>query len=193
MLMGRLQNRDKAVYTACCCGAVLRRWPVTIAAALSASALLAAPELAFPPEGIALGEFAAGEPASGALELRNAGDTPLHISGVRGCCGMGAELSSRTIPPGGSATLTVTLRPPPPGPVSNAVRIRCDDPARPSVEVCGLIFFNSDVSDCLANARRERSVSGVSDKSEFVSPNGSILHCPTPWDFGTMILLSGKI
>ena len=131
--------------------ATLRRRPVTIAAALSVSALLAAPELAFPPEGIALGEFVAGEPASGALELRNAGDTPLHIAGVRGCCGMEAELSALSIPPGGSATLTVTLRPPPPGPVSNAVRIRCDDPARPSV---GAIYFNSDGPDRLANARR---------------------------------------
>ena len=80
---------------------------------------------------------------------------------------MGAELSSRTIPPGGSATLTVTLRPPP-GPVSNAVRIRCDDPARPSVEVCGLIFFNSDVSDCLANARQNGALAECRMNRSFV-------------------------
>ena len=95
----------------------------------------ATPRLSFPSEGIVLGEFAAGEPVSGTAELRNAGDTPLHISSVRGCCGMGAELSSRTIPPGGSATLTVSLRPQPPGPVSNAVRVRCDDPACPSASI----------------------------------------------------------
>ena len=154
----------------------------------------ATPRLSFPSEGIVLGEFAAGEPVSGTAELRNAGDTLLRIAGVRGCCGMGAELSSRTIPPGGSATLTVTLRPPPPGPVSNAVRIRCDDPARPSVEVCGLIFFNSDVSDCLVNARQDGALAEYGmNRSFFVLPNGSIRHCPTPWDFGTMILLSGKI
>ena len=95
----------------------------------------ATPRLSLSPEGIALGEFAAGEPVSGAAELRNTGDTPLRIAGVRGCCGMEAELSALSIPPGGSATLTVTLRPQPPGPVSNAVRVRCDDPANPSASI----------------------------------------------------------
>ena len=49
-------------------------------------------------------------------------------------------------------------------------------------------------TDRLVNARRERSVSGVSDESEFfVLPNRSIRHCPTPLDFGTLIPLSEMI
>ncbi len=76
--------------------------PILILLTICAFKAFSAPKLSFPPEGIALGEFAAGEPVSGAAELRNTGDTPLRIAGVRGCCGMEAELSALSIPPGGN-------------------------------------------------------------------------------------------
>ena len=64
----------------------------------------------------------------------------------------------------------------------------------PSVEVCGLIFFNSDVSDCLVNARQDGALAESRiNRSFFVLPNGSIRHCPTPQEFVTLIPLAGMI
>ena len=63
--MEGFQSRDKSVDSTYGGKAVLQKRFVIITVSLSVSALLAAPELAFPPEGIVLGEFAAGEPVTG--------------------------------------------------------------------------------------------------------------------------------
>lgn len=45
------------------------------------------------------------------IELSNDGDSRLEIYRVRACCGATASISTNSIPPKGSATLTVTLGP----------------------------------------------------------------------------------
>jgi len=97
--------------------------------------VLAAPRLVVPPEGIAFGEVPAGTNVSGKVELRNGGTVPVHVSRVKACCGATAELSPRAIPPGGVATLSVSLLTQDVGPFSKTIRISCDDPEQPLVSV----------------------------------------------------------
>ena len=99
------------------------------------AAAFAAPRLVVPPEGVALGEIAAGEEARGSVRLRNAGDAPLHVSRVKACCGATAELSLMVLPPGGAAELAVTLKPQFPGALDKSVQVVCDDPANPVVSI----------------------------------------------------------
>ena len=100
-----------------------------------AAAAFAAPRLVVPPEGVALGEIAAGEEARGSVRLRNAGDAPLHVSRVKACCGAAAELSPAVLPPGGAAELAVTLQPQFPGDLDKSVQVISDDPANPVVSI----------------------------------------------------------
>jgi len=108
-----------------------------LSACLASLALVTAatPRLESPASGVSLGEVAAGEPLSGSVEVRNAGDADLHVSRVKACCGETAELSSLTLAPGASAMLTVTLKPQLPGEVSKTVHVFCDDPKNPVVVI----------------------------------------------------------
>ncbi len=94
-------------------------------------AAAATPRLEVPSTGVALGEVAAGESASGTVTIRNAGDSPLGVSRVKACCGATAELSSLDLAPGASAVLTVTLKSQLPGEISKSVHLYCDDPKSP--------------------------------------------------------------
>jgi len=96
---------------------------------------LAAPRLAVPPEGVAFGEIAAGEAASKSIGLRNVSSSPVSVSQVKGCCGADATLSSMRIEPSSSATLSVSLKPMLPGEFSKHVRILCDDPESPVINI----------------------------------------------------------
>ncbi len=96
---------------------------------------LASPRLAIPPEGVAFGEIAAGEAASKSIELRNASPSPVTVSQVKGCCGAEASLSSMRIEPSSAATLTVSLKAMLPGEFSKHVRILCDDPESPVINI----------------------------------------------------------
>ena len=96
---------------------------------------LASPRLAIPPEGVAFSEIAAGEAASKSIELRNASPSPVTVSQVKGCCGAEASLSSMRIEPSSSATLTVSLKAMLPGEFSKHVRILCDDPESPVINI----------------------------------------------------------
>ena len=94
-----------------------------------------APRLSVPSEGVVFGEIAAGEGASKSIELRNVSPSPVAVSQVKGCCGADASLSSTSIEPSASATLSVSLKPMLPGEFSKHVRILCDDPESPVVNI----------------------------------------------------------
>lgn len=96
---------------------------------------LSAPRLAVPPEGVAFGEIAAGEPASKSVKLRNASPSPVTVSQVKGCCGAEASLSSMRIEPSSAATLSVSLKAMLPGEFSKHVQILCDDPESPVINI----------------------------------------------------------
>ena len=96
---------------------------------------LASPRLAIPPEGVAFGEVAAGVAASKSIELRNASPSPVTVSQVKGCCGAEASLSSMRIEPSSAATLSVSLKAMLPGEFSKHVRILCDDPESPVINI----------------------------------------------------------
>ena len=98
-------------------------------------AALAAPRLSVPPEGVSFGEIPAGAPASKSVEIRNVSDFSVLVAQVKGCCGADASLSSMSIRPSESATLTVSLKPPLPGGFSKDVRLLCDDPERPAITI----------------------------------------------------------
>ena len=63
------------------------------------SVTFAAPRLAVPPEGVAIGEVAVGSNVVGRVEIRNVGSTTVSVSRVKACCGAKAELSAMKIPP----------------------------------------------------------------------------------------------
>ena len=109
--------------------------PVCLCLACAALSATAAPRLAVPPEGVAFGEIAAGEPAAKSVEIRNVSTVPVVVSRVKGCCGADAELSPQNIAPSSAATLAVSLGPMLPGGFSKTVRIVCDDPECPVVEI----------------------------------------------------------
>ena len=102
---------------------------------LGALPAFAVPRLAVPPEGVAFGEIAAGEAAAKSVELRNVSQSPVAISQVKGCCGADAEISSMRIEPSSSATLSVSLKAMLPGEFSKHVRILCDDPGSPVINI----------------------------------------------------------
>jgi hypothetical protein len=59
-----------------------------------------------------LGVFRDSESPSAAFTLRNAGDGPLRITGIRKTCGCaGAEADRESVEPGGAATVRVTVEP----------------------------------------------------------------------------------
>lgn len=71
-----------------------------------------------------------------AMEIANAGDTPLEIHRVRACCGAAASISTNSIAPGAAATLTVSLKPmAKPGPFRKKVTLYTNDPSAPVVEI----------------------------------------------------------
>jgi len=69
--------------------------------------------------------------------IRNHGRAELVIASISTTCGCTAALSeSKTVKPGGSTALRVTLTvPPEPGKIRKSVLIKSNDPARPSLEV----------------------------------------------------------
>ena len=66
---------------------------------LISSVVFAAPRLAVPPEGVAIGEVAVGSNVVGRVEIRNVGSATVSVSRVKACCGAKAELSAMKIPP----------------------------------------------------------------------------------------------
>ena len=101
----------------------------------SAAAVVAAPRLVVPTEGVSFGEIAAGEEATKSVEIRNVSTSPVAVSQVKGCCGADVELVPMRIEPSSSATLAVRLKQVPPGEFSKRVQILCDDPESPVVTV----------------------------------------------------------
>ena len=70
------------------------------------------------------------------LEIADIGDTPLEIHRVRACCGAAASISTNSIAPGESATLTVSLKPmAKAGPFRKKVTLYTNDPSAPVVEI----------------------------------------------------------
>ncbi|MBC7227637.1 MAG: DUF1573 domain-containing protein [Thermoflexales bacterium] len=87
-----------------------------------------------------LGTIPNTEPVSRTFEIRNVGQGPLEIAGVSTSCGCTtAEVSSRYLPPGGRARLTVTFDPRTHGGETGAflrqVYVRSSDPDRPEVAI----------------------------------------------------------
>jgi len=113
----------------------MKKRTIALAVAMLASALLAGPRLAYPPDGIDFGEIPAGESARSGCTLGNTGDAPLRVSRVKPCCGAEAELAAMEIAPGESLELTVSLKPQLPGEFSKTVRLYCDDPVFPVVAI----------------------------------------------------------
>lgn len=86
--------------------------------------------------GFDFGVIEASQNRTGSLELRNTRDTTLEIYRVRACCGATASISTNSIPPNGSAALTVTLGPmAKPGPFRKKVTLTTNDPAAPVIEI----------------------------------------------------------
>ena len=93
---------------------------------------IASPALSLPSSSVDFGDVVAGSTVVTNLAVANAGDAPLHVSRVRACCGATASLSSATIPPGGEASLTLSVRPlAPNGAFKKNVFVHSDDPERP--------------------------------------------------------------
>ena len=110
-------------------------FPIVAGMLLVALPLSAASRLAVPPEGVAFGEIAAGEAAAKSIELRNVSQSPVAISQVKGCCGADASLSTMRIEPSAAAKLSVSLKAMLPGEFSKHVRILCDDPESPVINI----------------------------------------------------------
>ena len=101
--------------------------------------MMAAPvamaSFAYPPEGVSFGEIASGEATERSVELQNKSNRTILVSKVKGCCGSEATLSAMSIAPNASSTLTVSLKPQPPGEFSKNVRIYSDDPESPVLTI----------------------------------------------------------
>ena len=110
-------------------------FPIVAGMLLVALPLSAASRLAVPPEGVAFGEIAAGEAAAKSIELCNVSQSPVAISQVKGCCGADASLSTMRIEPSAAAKLSVSLKAMLPGEFSKHVRILCDDPESPVINI----------------------------------------------------------
>ena len=110
-------------------------FPIVAGMLLVALPLSAASRLAVPPEGVAFGGIPAGEPAAKSVELRNVSQSPVAISQVKGCCGADASLSTMRIEPSAAAKLSVSLKAMLPGEFSKHVRILCDDPESPVINI----------------------------------------------------------
>ena len=110
-------------------------FPIVAGMLLVALPLSAASRLAVPPEGVAFGEIPAGESAAKSVELRNVSQSPVAISQVKGCCGADASLSTMRIEPSAAAKLSVSLKAMLPGEFSKHVRILCDDPGSPVINI----------------------------------------------------------
>ena len=96
----------------------------------------ASPVLSLQPSFVDFGDVVAGSTSVTNLAVANAGDAPLHVSRVRACCGVTASLSSATIPPGGEAMLTLSVRPlAPNGAFKKNVFVHSDDPERPVLQL----------------------------------------------------------
>ena len=97
---------------------------------------VASPALTLRPSTVDFGDVVAGSTSDTNLAVANAGDAPLHVSRVRACCGATASLSSATIPPGGEASLTLSVRPlAPNGAFKKNVFVHSDDPERPVLQL----------------------------------------------------------
>ena len=98
--------------------------------------LLASPTISLQVRTIDFGDVVAGSTSVTNLAVANTGDAPLHVSRVRACCGATASLSSATIPPGGEASLTLSVRPlAPNGAFKKNVFVHSDDPERPVLQL----------------------------------------------------------
>ena len=103
--------------------------------AFAASTSFAASRLVVPPDGVAFGEIPAGEGAAKSVEIRNVSSSPVAVSQVKGCCGADAALSAMRIEPAAVVTLSVSLKAMLPGEFSKHVRILCDDPESPVINI----------------------------------------------------------
>jgi len=139
-----------------------------------------APRLSVPSEGVVFGEVAAGEAASKSIGLRNVSSSPVSVSQVRGCCGADAALSSMRIEPSSSATLSVSLKPMLPGEFSKHVRILCDDPESPVI--------NIPVTGTAVESRSARAASNWTLPAVILA---GIVDGFNPCSFAIMISLAG--
>lgn len=115
----------------------------------------AASRISFVEQQIDLGLIAPLSEPTRDIEMRNNGDTPLAIHRVRACCGATASISTNSIPPNGSATLTVSLGPMArPGKFRKKVTLTTNDPAAPVIE----IPIVGEVAEAKIEARGDEAV-----------------------------------
>ena len=103
------------------------------------------------------------------IELSNDGDSRLEIYRVRACCGATASISTDSIPPNSSATLTVSLGPMArPGPFCKKVTLTTNDPTAPIIE----IPIVGEVAEAKIDARGDEAViSSLSDSVRLYEVN----------------------
>jgi hypothetical protein len=96
-----------------------------------------APRIVVEPASFAFGRVRAGRAVDKEFLIRNHGRAELVIESLASSCGCTAALTdSKTVKPGGSTPLRVTLTAPEaPGRLQKSVLIKSNDPARPTVEV----------------------------------------------------------
>jgi hypothetical protein len=98
-----------------------------------------APRLVVAPAALDLGTVWWGDTARGSLQLRNAGDRPLHVLGIRSTCGCTAATvpdDGRVLPPGATVEVPVFVTPRDgTTPLERHLDLETDDPAAPLVRV----------------------------------------------------------
>ncbi len=113
----------------------------TLAVPLSGSGAAApAPAIALDPAALAFGPVVTGATAVRTAALRNQGSATLDVSAIARCAGTSAEFSwtpsaPLQVPPGASATLTVTYAPTDRSTDQGCLAIASDDPASPTVNL----------------------------------------------------------
>ena len=96
----------------------------------------ASPRMSYSQEVVDVGRIESLSSATNSVAISNSGDLALEIHRVRACCGAKASVSTNSIAPGESATLTVSLGPmAKPGPFRKKVTLYTNDPAAPVVEI----------------------------------------------------------
>jgi hypothetical protein len=121
----------------------MRRLRMTLYLLMLALVLTAcggAPVLTVMPNQVDLGAIAADAPVTTTLQIRNSGQRPLTITGVRTSCGCtAATLSETNLVAGGATNLIITFDPQAHpglyGPLLRVVYLASNDPEQPEVEI----------------------------------------------------------
>jgi len=114
---------------------------------------MAAPKIVFDSESLDLGKIVSGKPINVTFTFRNAGDSELEITAVRPGCGCTkAEAKKNKLAPGESSTITALFNSTGfNGPVSKAISVSTNDPARSSIS----LSFKAEIV-ALAKLKPER-------------------------------------